>query len=313
MTLSLFSQATGNVDLGSEITNGVMTNGCVSSCIPTFCSSTGTGNHSTETVVLTITGIPAGNSAEITFTSNLCGGSSGLDGGDDIFINGTQVFDGSGNAEANVTECVEGGADILIEFTVNRRDETINVSWDSGPTDPTGALCFMTALPVDLSKFDGQVNKNKIELNWSTETEINNDRFIVQHSVDSRQFSNIGIIEGYGTSSSIHNYDFLHERPSQGNNYYRLKQIDFDGTTSFSDVINVDFVQTSRFDIYPSITDHQLTVETLSRGRLNIFSMAGQLMYSQMIESDIQIDVSTLQAGLYIAEMEGERLKFVVK
>ena len=198
-----FSQASGSVDLGSEITNGITTNGCMAGCVPAYCSSTGTSNHSVQTMQLTITGIPAGNSAEITISTIACGSASGLDGSDGIFVNGTEVIATGGNDEVNETVCVAGGADILVELVANRRDEVVNVTWDSGPTDPAG--CFGSVLPVTLTYFEAEkVSENRVALNWQTASEIDNEHFIVEHSIDGRAFEDIGKVDGNGNSCLLY-------------------------------------------------------------------------------------------------------------
>jgi len=303
-----FAQASGNTDLGSEITNGVMTDGCVSSCSPTYCTQTSdnAGNHPVETMVITITGIPAGNSVEIVFTSILCGSTSGLDSGDDIFIDGVKVFDGSGNASVDLTECVEGGADIVIEFLANRRDEVINVTWDSGPTDP-GADCFSTAVPVEFGMVEARTQEDKVNLYWETHAEINNEYFEVQWSRDGSNFQTIGDIEGAGNSTDKLAYTMLHDNPVFGQNMYRIKQVDFDGNFEYSDVVTAR-IENDNGDIAltPSPVKDVLYVSSNEELSLEIFSLSGARVLDVSKIQTGTVDLSTLQAGIYIVRMKTE-------
>jgi len=302
-----FSQTSGNVDLGSEITNGIMTDGCVSSCQPTYCTnqSDNGGNHPVETMVLTITGVPANRSVEIVITSIICGGFSGLDGGDDIFIDGVQVFTGAGNAAVDLTECVVGGADIVIEFTANRRDEVINVTWDSGPTDP-GAACFMPIVPVEFGIVEARTKQNnKVELMWETHTEINNAYFDVQWSRDGTHFQSIGDVEGAGNATEKISYSLVHENPKSGQNLYRIKQVDFDGSFAYSNLVSTRVEKEgSDIALTPSPVRDELYISSDKVISLKVYSLSGALVLKQNNIRNNLVDVSELQSGVYVVRMQ---------
>ncbi len=302
-TICCYSQASGTVELGSEITNGVMTDGCVASCQPTYCTnqSDNAGNHPVETIVLTITGIPAGESAEITITSILCGSTSGLDGGDDIFIDGTQVFDGGSNAEVNITECVAGGADIVIEFTVNRRDEIIEVSWISGPSSADPSMCIDQVVDVDYADFSASPLNESIELEWTTLKETQNDYFEVQKSADGRVYKAVGTVLGKGNSDNTVDYQFTDDNPMSGTNYYRLKQVDFNGVYRLSETITVNYdKQDVQFSIRPSIVSERLIISHPKNSIVRIVNMQSQLIDEFQVNQYTEYDVSTLPNGIYI-------------
>jgi len=104
----------------------------------------------------------------------------------------------------------------------------------------------VSALPVELTSFTAKVlRKDGVQLDWVTETEVNNYGFEVERKVSSEQLSAsnwevLGFIEGHGNSNSPKEYNFLDEGINYGNYDYRLKQIDNDGTFEFSDIIEVD-------------------------------------------------------------------------
>ena len=100
-------------------------------------------------------------------------------------------------------------------------------------------------LPVSLLDFSARAQGNNVMLDWTTTTEINNDRFEILSSESSSGptvFEEIGQVKGIGNSTSVHKYSYLDERPSKkGTYYYRLHQVDFDGKSTHSNIVAVNF------------------------------------------------------------------------
>ena len=84
-------------------------------------------------------------------------------------------------------------------------------------------------LPVEMKSFTARAEAGDVKVQWTTSSELNNAHFVIDHSTDGTQFAEIGMVEGNGTSSYEHNYEFLHVDPANGINYYRIRQVDFDG------------------------------------------------------------------------------------
>lgn len=96
------------------------------------------------------------------------------------------------------------------------------------------------ALPVTLSYFRASLNEEKqVLLQWQTEMEIDNSHFEVQHSSDGYSYSKLIEVEGMGTTTGTTVYSFTHIEATQGVNYYRLKQVDFDGDFEFSPLVHI--------------------------------------------------------------------------
>jgi len=101
-------------------------------------------------------------------------------------------------------------------------------------------------LPVELSSFSGIFQNRKVKLLWRTETEVNNYGFEVERKnpplnpLQEGEFEKIGFIDGHGNSNSPKSYEFIDKNLLYGNHYYRLKQIDNDGSFQYSDVVEVD-------------------------------------------------------------------------
>ncbi len=104
----------------------------------------------------------------------------------------------------------------------------------------TTASMICSALPIELVDFYGD-NRDKInQLTWVTASEINNDYFIVENSIDGYVWNAVGIVKGVGNTSTTSVYNFNHEKYKDSINYYRLKQVDFDGQNETFKVIVID-------------------------------------------------------------------------
>ena len=108
-------------------------------------------------------------------------------------------------------------------------------------------------LPIKLLYFDAQPEEAMVKLSWSTATEINNDYFTVEKSIDGDNFFPIGNVSGSGNSTTTLQYYLDDNKPTYGISYYRLKQTDFDGAFSYSGVVPVNYKKTTgQYSIFPN-------------------------------------------------------------
>ncbi len=167
----------------------------------------------------------------------------------------------------------------------------------------TGAAgCVM---PINMDYFEGHMKDYSAVLEWGTWTELNNEMFVVEHCMDNQSFKEVGKLDGSGTSYEHLEYQFIHENPGVGNNYYRIYQQDYDGTRSYSHVLSLDFELERNFQMSPNPATDELNilwdVDRMSR-EIRITTMDGKILYSQFLEEDqtkLSIDVSALNPGLY--------------
>jgi len=105
------------------------------------------------------------------------------------------------------------------------------------------AIPDLSVLPVELTSFSAAAVDGNVNLNWTTATEINNSGFEIERSFDSKTFFTVGFVKGFGTTTEPRSYSFSEKQTSKGAEpiYYRLKQIDFNGSFSYSDVVSVVF------------------------------------------------------------------------
>lgn len=101
---------------------------------------------------------------------------------------------------------------------------------------------FNVIVPVELTSFTVRLYNDNVILNWSTATELNNLGFEIERSDDSNEFLRLGFVEGHGTTTEMQEYSFIDNTLlNEGNYSYRLKQIDLDGTVTFSEIVEIEF------------------------------------------------------------------------
>ena len=112
-----------------------------------------------------------------------------------------------------------------------------------------------TPVPVELTSFSAAVVKNSVELRWTTATETNNKGFEVLRSLDSKSYNTIGFVNGKGTTTANQQYSYVDATAKSGKYYYRLRQVDFDGTTKYSQVVETAGIAPATFELsqnYPN-------------------------------------------------------------
>ena len=180
--------------------------------------------------------------------------------------------------------------DVLLN-TINKANmnSTFSTAIVSNLNSPVGIdNNWVIAVPVELTSFNASVLNNSVRLNWTTATEINNYGFEIERSsVSSKQplvnWEKVGFIKGNGTTSEEKNYSFIDKNPTASNEfYYRLKQIDIDGTFKYSNQINVD-ITPNKFELfqnYPNpfnpATTIKFSIANESQVRIVVFNVIGQ-------------------------------------
>lgn len=123
-----------------------------------------------------------------------------------------------------------------------------------------------TPLPITLVSFNAQDNGEMVNLTWATGSETNNQLFTIERSSDATSFSPILRVSGAGNSTTLINYTAMDDKPLQGTAYYRLKQTDFNGQTSYSSVIEINRRMAGEFTVFPNPSNGQDVQVTLPYG-----------------------------------------------
>lgn len=154
-------------------------------------------------------------------------------------------------------------------------------------------------LPVELITFEASLKGRTTVLNWTTTTEINNDYFEVMHSIDGRNWTSIGTVDGHGNTSSIQQYSFLHTNLISGKHYYQLKQVDYDGSSSYSTIVNVR-LNTIESVLYPNPVIDLVNIDLptgTSCDYVVIYNSLGKIVLHSRFER--RLDVRHLPQGIY--------------
>ena len=176
-------------------------------------------------------------------------------------------------------------------------------------------------LPVGFLSFQAiNCQTSNICLNWSTAFELNNDHFAIERSTDANNWKVIEEIKGAGNSSTHINYSAIDPHPNPGKNYYRIKQIDFDGKFSYSNTQLVYFLQSEDIHIYPNPTTGQITLEgELEEIRqIQLYNSLGQEVSSSINikESNsfqVMLDLTNLVDGIYLLKTKNNFNKIYIK
>jgi hypothetical protein len=223
--------------------------------------------------------------------------------------NGTTQFDisSSGLAQAQFIKILDDGDGTAI---------TANAGFD------LDAIKATDIVPVELVSFTAECVKDEVVLKWQTATETNNSGFEIQRSQMSDVKSQtdwqvVAFVEGMGTTTETTNYTYSDQINDLGTYVYRLKQIDFDGSISYSNEVEVDVLGPKEFALYQNYpnpfnpsTTIKFSLALKSNVEITIFNSLGEKVadvFSGELEGDfheINFDASKLTSGVYLYQLQ---------
>jgi hypothetical protein len=259
---------------------------------PTDFTDFGTGTTITKTFTIQNTG-----NANLTLSTPTITGVNAAEFA--VTVVPTSPVAGGGSTTFNITytPSSSGPKSAVVNISNNDADEgtyTFNIG-------------VLSTLPVTFKEFNVKKEGMQSRLFWTTATEINNQGFEVQRSVNGITWTVIGFVAGAGNSDIEHSYYFKDANPVKGVNYYRLKQVDSDSRQKYTDVRTVTFASNKTL-VYPVPTTDIVTIE-LPDNRLvgtiaYLTDMQGKLIRQVSISSMQQsVSLSGLQAGMYWMKM----------
>lgn len=212
------------------------------------------------------------------------------------FIDG--VFD-SGDVNPSANWYI----DISIPVGVNDADSQLATKNESGSNYGfTGFVHPLSALPVNFQSISADTKAKHIRLSFTTATETNNAYFNIERSTDSRNWKKLGSIAGAGTTQQEQQYSFLDKTPLPGLNYYRVKQVDYDGSFSYSAIVSARWEGKAQVHLFPNPTNDLLQISGLPNAdgpiTIEIIDMSGRIMLRQTWNQSA-INVSALADGVY--------------
>lgn len=289
--ISLSAQCPANSACGTGVINDAQLAGCLAAtnlAINITADNTFTSNHNLSDAALAL-----GNQVDIRFTGNVtvnsCTRFSASTGNASIQVGSTLITSNSGGGDYNLTQL-----NALL----------------AGLSSPTLFASLFSPLPVEFISFTGKAEKDNAMLHWATATESNNKQFEVEHSLDGKQFKTIEIIPGGGTSFERLDYSFEHKAVPSGLNYYRLRQVDYDETYAYSDVISIQLSgRKVDYNVFPNPSKGTFAIVTesgLAPTQIQLYNTLGQALELVPNESGNYSLPQSVQRGTYILKLQIE-------
>jgi hypothetical protein len=180
------------------------------------------------------------------------------------------------------------------------------------------SLVDYATIPVELTSFTADVTGNSVVLNWITATEVNNQGFeILRSAQNDNDWQKIGYVPGFGTTTEPKSYSYIDQSVTSETYYYRLKQIDFDGSFTYSSVVETEVSLPTEFSLeqnYPNpfnpSTSIQFSLPVDARVTINIYNLVGEIV-SEVASSNfvagshrVDFNASTLTSGIYFYQLD---------
>lgn len=164
----------------------------------------------------------------------------------------------------------------------------------------------VTPLPITLLDFTAEKVNQKVVLKWRTASEQNNDRFEIERTIDGDKWEAIQTIKGNGNSTTIISYDGMDTRPKNGTNYYRLKQTDYNGTSTLSAVRSVVFQAPAELTVYPNPAKEFITINRGENVTIHLINDLGQNVFAnqEISQESTILDLSNLNSGVYFVRVQ---------
>ena len=222
---------------------------------------------------------------------------------DRLANSGTTTLGGTLHLTFSITPTVGQMFSIITSTSIVGSFSTINVTPSNITVSQSGGeIMIASLLPIELTAFSAEKVEKSVHLHWQTASETNNRGFEVQRSDDGARWQEIGFVNGNGTTTETQHYILIDKEPLGGTNYYRLRQIDFDGTASLSNIVAVKGSDKhSELKLNPNPASDVVEikgVDLTSEPLLKIMDATGRPLREQRLSSST-LDVSALPPGMY--------------
>jgi Zn-dependent metalloprotease len=186
-------------------------------------------------------------------------------------------------------------------------DYTITARYAGGFSGFAIGVVPAVTLPVTLLNFKGGLQNKSVQLSWSVAAQYNISKYIVEHSIDGTSFTELGIVASSNTIG--YNYDYNHQQPSIGDNYYRLKVVNNDGSFKYTSIIKVSLVGKQLLVITPNPITDKFTIQYNSNKKvygISIVDAYGRMIKEVIVQNNsgsIDIDATHIPSGTYWIKM----------
>ncbi len=194
--------------------------------------------------------------------------------------------------------------------TMNLTMINIEIEGD-GISYRTVSFPYASILPVTMVGFFAEQQQQKVKLSWSTATEINNDFFTIERSSDGDQWNEIKRIKGAGNSNELRNYTAYDENAAAGTFHYRIKQTDFDGKASYSEIRTVRSTNTNKnVSLFPipntGNTINITGIKDYNKSELTLLNTAGNIIFATTLSTS-SVELPQLVNGIYFIRIKDKQ------
>jgi hypothetical protein len=172
-------------------------------------------------------------------------------------------------------------------------------------------LVLTAVVPVELTEFKAKaVNNSKIMLDWAVASALNFDKYVVERSSDGKNFTSLGELKSKTQQRAT--YTFQDDKPLVGTNYYRLKLVDTDGTSTYSKIASAAIEAHKNWKVYPSSLSKTtpLSIELplgIEKAQLQLFDLSGRLVKEIGVTNQTAVDISELNSGVFVYQIVAGR------
>ncbi len=225
-------------------------------------------------------------------------------------------YSGSATEQMNIANAIAGEVYVLLVTNYANTSQIITLNQASGAEATTN--CAIVTTPIELVNFlVTPTNDKRNILDWITATETNNDYFEIQRSSNAYNWITIGTQKGGGNSVTLKSYQFIDNEPFNETTYYRLKQIDFDKTFTYSKVVSVDMASLpeSISNLHPNPTKDIVNFDWKASKKDNIIiellDYKGEVVYNDLMQTEeginsLMLDVSEYRNGIYLLKITSQ-------
>ncbi len=181
-------------------------------------------------------------------------------------------------------------------------------------TDTNGCTATHTItkpLPVDLIYFNAEALANTVLIEWQTASELNADYFVIEKSLNGKDFEELAVVSAHGNSNQLISYSYTDTELSGSHMYYRLRQFDYNGASELFKTVVVELQENTMFTATPNPANDVITIhlpENIRSANLSIINAQGQLIDSYIAEDNFKINTQELKAGIYYVQLSTDRI-----
>ncbi len=209
-----------------------------------------------------------------------------------------KIFIGSSNTN---THSFNGAIDDVRIYNYSMEQTDIEAIYNAAPLSVEWIEPLVANIYKDLD----------VLLEWSVAQQKDNAYFIIEHSLDGTHFKSIQKIKGDGNLSQVKKLKYIHTNANMGVNYYRIKQVDFDGNTNYSNIANAVLSRPS-ISIIPNPATNYLFISGIANiDKIEVYNQIGEKLLQ--LEDSNQIDINSLTPGIYLVQIQSRGNKYVQK